>query len=107
MKLIKNLLLSFQGCSQVSLAEFDAELSLSKWYNILNFHFVQMSPQGGAGVEGSDAVSINHTPQDSESSSSLLAGSSGRPPKEESSDESTIISSQTSTLTRHHGKNKH
>lgn len=62
------------------------------------------------GVADDGPISINHTPQDSESSSSLLAGSSGRHTaagvKEESSDESTIISSQTSTLTRHHGKSK-
>lgn len=106
-----------QGCSQVSLAEFNAEVSLSKWYNILNFHFLQLNPRletescssetGGDAVVSESSISINHTPQDSESSSSLLAGSSGRHNtgvKEESSDDSTIISSQTSTLTRHHGK---
>ncbi|ODN03263.1 Protein kibra [Orchesella cincta] len=100
------------GCSQVSLAEFNAESSSSKWYNILSFHFLQLNPKVEAedgNLESTEvaesSISINHTPQDSESSSSLLAGSSGRHNigvKEESSDESTIISSQTSTLTRHH-----
>lgn len=98
-------------------------MCLSKWYNILSFHFIQLnqkveqegsSSSRSVGVNLEDgmmveesSISINHTPQDSESSSSLLAGASGRHAtgvKEESSDESTIISSQTSTLTRHHGK---
>lgn len=62
----------WQGCAQISLAEFNSEESTMKWYNILSFR----SMQNFETLDGAAAC------------------------KEESSDESTIISSQTSTLTR-------
>lgn len=66
---------AFQGCAQISLAEFNSEESTKKWYNILSFRSIQ-------NFESLDGVAAC---------------------KEESSDESTIISSQTSTLTRDQG----
>lgn len=65
-----------QGCAQVSLAEFNADDTTLKWYNILNFRYLN-------NLETFE-----------------VAGAC----KEESSDESTIISSQTSTLTRNQGQ---
>ncbi|XP_055679801.1 protein kibra isoform X2 [Lutzomyia longipalpis] len=64
------------GCAQVSLAEFNADDATLKWYNILNFRYLN-------NLETFE-----------------VAGAC----KEESSDESTIISSQTSTLTRNQGQ---
>uniref|UniRef100_A0A1B0EZL0 Protein kibra n=1 Tax=Phlebotomus papatasi TaxID=29031 RepID=A0A1B0EZL0_PHLPP len=64
------------GCAQVSLAEFNADDTTLKWYNILNFRYLN-------NLETFE-----------------VAGAC----KEESSDESTIISSQTSTLTRNQGQ---
>ncbi|XP_059609935.1 protein kibra [Phlebotomus argentipes] len=64
------------GCAQVSLAEFNADDATLKWYNILNFRYLN-------NLETFEVVGAC---------------------KEESSDESTIISSQTSTLTRNQGQ---
>lgn len=63
------------GCAQISLAEFNANESSQKWYNILSFRM----------MHNFDTLEV--------------AGVC----REESSDESTIISSQTSTLTRDQG----
>lgn len=63
------------GCAQVSLAEFNTDDVILKWYNILSFRFIQQPEEvDNAGVC-----------------------------KEESSDESTTTS-QTSTLTRNQGQ---
>jgi len=102
------------------LADFKADSSSTRWYNILSFHFLQIESEeveegSGCGrAEGchktsevtDKAVLTQHSKQESEISIACTSSSSGRQTnlKEESSDESTIISSQTSTLTRNHGK---
>lgn len=113
----------FQGCAQVSLADFSPESVSVKWYNILSFRFMQ--PPSDVTSTNSDALQLTQ----------LSIGNSdiGKEPhpivnnrdegkirderesevsvfikqvtsiKEESSDDSTVISSQTSTLTRNQG----
>lgn len=82
--------LSFQGCAQVSLADFNINSVSTKWYNILC-------------LQEEVPISIVHPKQESDlsvrdrSEQDLSYKQTG---KEESSDDSTIISSQTSTLTR-------
>ncbi|KAK7604923.1 hypothetical protein V9T40_006109 [Parthenolecanium corni] len=71
------------ACAQVSLADYNPEVASLKWYNLLNFKFLQPS-------------STKSNPSGSTATSSALVHNN----KEESSDDSTIISSQTSTLTR-------
>lgn len=76
-----------QACAQVSLADYHPRVASLKWYNLLNFKFLQPSSTKSNAPGGSTATS-----------STLVHNN-----KEESSDDSTIISSQTSTLTRNQG----
>ncbi|KFM62896.1 Protein kibra, partial [Stegodyphus mimosarum] len=83
------------GSSQVSLADFSPETTITKWYNVLSFRFMQPDPvpdkcpKRKENDDRSEVAEHLHTKVFSF--------------KEESSDESTIISSQTSTLTRNQG----
>ncbi|XP_013775093.1 protein kibra-like [Limulus polyphemus] len=70
----------YLGGAQVSLADFNPDITITKWYNVLNFSFLQPESLH----EKNQKVFVL---------------------KEESSDESTIISSQTSTLTRNQDPN--
>lgn len=73
----------FQGCAQVSLADFNVQATTQKWYNILSL-LEEPSKQADR-------------PLESREKQQEMDRQTG---KEESSDDSTIISSQTSTLTR-------
>ncbi|XP_074650621.1 protein KIBRA-like [Tubulanus polymorphus] len=116
------------GCAQVSLADFDPAVTLTRWYNVLSFKFMQSDCQitsmgSQTSVCSQNSLSEKGCMDQSLKTSSTLkqrsvvvpeAGSaenikdsthrSSHPHisslKEESSDESTIISSQPSTLTR-------
>ncbi|XP_076321261.1 protein kibra-like isoform X2 [Tachypleus tridentatus] len=70
----------YLGGAQVSLADFNPDTTITKWYNVLNFSFLHPESL-----------------HDKNQKVFVL--------KEESSDESTIISSQTSTLTRNQDPN--
>lgn len=79
--------LHLQACAQVSLADYNSDSASLKWYNLLNFKFLQPS-----NIKSINVISTATTP------THLVQNN-----KEESSDDSTIISSQTSTLTRNQG----
>lgn len=81
------------GSSQISLADFNADTTTVKWYNVLSFRFMQPDPFHDR---------VNRICDDR---SEIVDGIHPRVMslKEESSDESTIISSKTSTLTRNQG----
>jgi protein KIBRA len=113
----------FQGCAQVSLADFSPESVSVKWYNILSFRFMQ--PPSDVSSTNSDALplaqlSIGNTDigkeplpimnsreegegHDEQQSEASILNKQVASVKEESSDDSTVISSQTSTLTRNQG----
>jgi protein KIBRA len=113
----------FQGCAQVSLADFSPESVSVKWYNILSFRFMQ--PPSDMTGTNSDALPlpqllVGNTYIGKETQSTVSCQDEERSNnnqgsevsvfnkqvssvKEESSDDSTVISSQTSTLTRNQG----
>jgi protein KIBRA len=113
----------FQGCAQVSLADFGPESVSVKWYNILSFRFMQ--PPSDVTSTNSDALPLTQlsagntdigkeiqttvSHQDEERSNNIQGSEVSvfnkqvASVKEESSDDSTVISSQTSTLTRNQG----
>ncbi|XP_076344894.1 protein kibra-like isoform X3 [Tachypleus tridentatus] len=82
------------GSAQVSLADFNPDQTLAKWYNILSFRFMRSEPLSERSNQ-SYAKDVDERTDISEPIHSRILSL-----KEESSDESTIISSQTSTLTR-------
>ncbi|XP_076359495.1 protein kibra-like isoform X2 [Tachypleus tridentatus] len=82
------------GGAQVSLADFNSDITITKWYNMLNFRFLQ--PEA---VHDKNQKAVTKAEEERvDLGESLHARVFTL--KEESSDESTIISSQTSTLTR-------
>jgi protein KIBRA len=114
----------FQGCAQVSLADFSPENVSVKWYNILSFRFMQPPsdmtgtnsdalpphPQlwvGNADIrkETQSTVSCQDEERSNNNQGSEVSFFNKQVAslKEESSDDSTVISSQTSTLTRNQG----
>jgi protein KIBRA len=115
----------FQGCAQVSLADFRPESVSVKWYNILSFRFMQPSSEitsTNSGAPPLTQLSTGNIDTAKEPHPTVSSRDEGRSHdkqesevsvfnkqvasvKEESSDDSTIISSQTSTLTRNQGMN--
>lgn len=113
----------FQGCAQVSLADFSPESVSVKWYNILSFRFMQ--PPSDLTSTNSDALPLTQLSignsdigkephpmvnnrdegksHDEQESEVFVFNKQVASIKEESSDDSTVISSQTSTLTRNQG----
>ncbi|KAG8186025.1 hypothetical protein JTE90_004445 [Oedothorax gibbosus] len=83
------------GSSQVSLADFCPESTITKWYNVLSFRFMQPDPVQEKGQRRKESDIQSAVAEHLHTKSYTF--------KEESSDESTIISSQTSTLTRNQG----
>jgi hypothetical protein len=114
----------FQGCAQVSLADFSPESVSVKWYNILSFRFMQPpSDMTGTNLDALPPLPqllVGNTDIGKETQSTVGCQDEERSNnnqgsevsvfnkqvaslKEESSDDSTVISSQTSTLTRSQG----
>ncbi|CAL1271094.1 unnamed protein product [Larinioides sclopetarius] len=83
------------GSSQVSLADFCPENTVTKWYNVLSFRFMQPDPLPEKCHKRKDNDVRSDVAEQLHTKTFMF--------KEESSDESTIISSQTSTLTRNQG----
>ncbi|GFQ74226.1 protein kibra [Trichonephila clavata] len=83
------------GSSQVSLADFCPENTMTKWYNVLSFRFMQLEPLPEKCHKRKEADVRSEVAEQLHTKTFVF--------KEESSDESTIISSQTSTLTRNQG----
>lgn len=114
----------FQGCAQVSLADFIPENVSVKWYNILSFRFMQPSSDitstnsvappltqlsnGNTDAAKEPYPAVNSRDegesQDKQESEISVFIKQVASVKEESSDDSTIISSQTSTLTCNQGR---
>lgn len=87
--------INFQGCAQVSLADFNIGSISQKWYNILGFHIMNSEDK----IQPSSQKPISEMTV-KEKQETDVTGFKQQASKEESSDDSTIISSQTSTLTR-------
>ncbi|GIX79810.1 protein kibra [Caerostris darwini] len=83
------------GSSQVSLADFCPENTVTKWYNVLSFRFMQPDPLPDKCHKRKEHDVRSEVAEQLNTKTFMF--------KEESSDESTIISSQTSTLTRNQG----
>ncbi|XP_054709816.1 protein kibra-like [Uloborus diversus] len=82
------------GSSQVSLADFSPDSTITKWYNVLSFRFMQLDQAQEKTLKRKENDDRSEIAEHLNKAFVF---------KEESSDESTIISSQTSTLTRNQG----
>ncbi|XP_039957587.1 protein kibra [Bactrocera neohumeralis] len=99
------------GTVQISMAEFNADDSTLKWYNVLSSKFMPTfepldMPSTSAAAAAAAAAGVTAAVTASTAAAPLASAANAaganvpNVAKEESSDESTITSSQTSTLTR-------